>query len=97
MDSNLAFALQHAIQAGDFEAARSLSIEYGKAVCNELTLAKNIDERTEILDRSIRTLRQQLHLARVVRSHISARLTATSRQHLYGTCESRDYTWQLNG
>jgi hypothetical protein len=97
MVSSLRSALQQAVEAGDFAAVALLATEYGESVGRDLMRASSAAERAEILEQAVTTLTGYIHLTRVNRSHVAARFQAVTRQHRYGTRDSRDYTWRLDG
>ncbi len=88
--------LRRALEAGNFEAALPLIEEYGKAVLRAMRAAPDDHARANILDEASSFLQDRLHLARVLRSHLSAQLTANSRLVSYEGGPSTKSTWRFD-
>lgn len=88
--------LRRALEAGHFEAALPLIEEYGKAALRAMRAAPDDRARANILDEASSFLQDRLHLARVLRSHLSARLAANSRQISYESASCVKSTWKFD-
>jgi hypothetical protein len=87
--------LRLALKTGRFDTALPLIDEYGKAVRHALRATHDHDEKEEILNEASSFLRDHLHLARILRSHLSARLTANSRLSSYNDLPGIKSTWNF--
>jgi hypothetical protein len=88
--------LRRALEAGHFEAALPLIDEYGKAVREAMRLAGDDRTRVDILDRASSFLQDWLHLARVLRAHLSAQVADNSRLISYESGSSTKSTWRID-
>ena len=95
MAIDLSDALGRAIEAGDFDAAQPLVLEYAETVRTRLSLASSAKERESVLRAALQTLNQHRYLACAMRSHISARLQASTGQARYQATTHEAYTWQF--
>ena len=75
--------LSHAIEAANFEAARTLVLDYRTEILAELSTAATQHEREQVAADAVESLTRYLHLARAVRSHIAAQLRANTGSTLY--------------
>ena len=96
MADELGKKLELALKTGRFDAALPLINEYGKAVRHAVLATHDSDEKEEILNEASLFLRDHLHLARVLRSHLSARLTANSRLSSYNGLSDAKSTWKFD-
>jgi hypothetical protein len=83
--------LTRALEAGDFEAAERIAIEYGKSVAARIRAGGDIAVLREALD----TLNDRLHLARVLRAHLAAQVCANSLAVEYQPAASENRHWQF--
>jgi len=82
MDSELRVRTTAAIQSGDFALFRVVMDEYSRDITARIRSEKNRAERERVYRDSLEFLEECLHLARVMRSHIAARLHVnTSTSH----------------
>jgi hypothetical protein len=72
-----------ALSSGDFDAARRMIENYGTAVRQDASTEPDPVKGAEILQRALVALQDYLHLARVLRAHISSqlRVEATTSQY----------------
>lgn len=84
-----------ALKTGRFDTALPLIGEYGEAVRQAVRVTRDHDEKEEILNAAALFLRDHLHLARVLRSHLSARLTANSRLSSYNDMSDAKSSWKF--
>lgn len=96
MVDELTQKLRQALQAGRFEAALPLIDEYGKATMQAMRAARDDRARTNILNEASSFLKDQLHLARVLRSHLTTQLAANSRLMFYEGTPRTKNTWQFD-
>lgn len=84
-------ALTRALEAGDFEAAERIAIEYGA------TLAARAQSSGDarILPQALATLNDCLHLTRVQRAHLAAEVRANSLAVEYQPAASDGRHWQF--
>lgn len=87
--------VSRALQAGDFIAARRLSIELGAAVRLELAAARPA-ERVALYQRRIGQMQEHLHLARVLRAHVASQLQSNAAASLYQTAYGSDHSWRFD-
>jgi hypothetical protein len=87
--------VSRALQAGDFVAARRLSIELGTAVRLELAAARP-EDRVALFKRRIGQMQEHLHLARVLRAHVASQLQTNTAACLYQESSGRDYCWRFD-
>jgi hypothetical protein len=88
--------LRQALECGHFEVALPLIDEYGKAALQAIRAARDDHARANIHDEASSFLRDRLHLARVLRSHLSAQLGASSRLISYESVPCTKSTWKLD-
>ena len=89
--------LRRAIQAGDFASACVLIPEFRAQLSRELASASNDEDRGEKLQQALDFMSESLHLARVIRAHVAAKLRrveSLSRYQSYGPGESH---WSVSG
>jgi hypothetical protein len=94
--SDIGEQLRRAIQAGNFACASMLIPDFRAELTRELASARNNADRARKLQRAVDSMADSLHLARVVRAHIAAKLRdiqSESRYHSQTTEESR---WSIN-
>ncbi len=96
MVDELGDKLRVALQNGRFDAALPLIDDYGQAVRRALRAAHDDREREKILSEASSFLQDRLHLARVLRSHLSAQAGANSRQISYENPSSTKSTWKFD-
>jgi hypothetical protein len=87
--------LRRALESGHFEVALPL-IEYGKAALQAMRVARDDRTRTNILNETSSFLQERLHLARVLRSHLSAQVRASSRLISYESMACTKSTWKVD-
>ena len=79
--------LTRALEAGDFETAERIAIEYGESVAASGNAA--------VLRQALDTLNDCLHLTRVLRAHLAAEVRANSPALEYQPAASEDRHWQF--
>jgi hypothetical protein len=79
--------LTRALEAGDFETAERIAIEYGTSVAASGNAA--------VLRRALDTLNDSLHLTRVLRAHLAAQVRANSLAVEYQPAASENRLWQF--
>lgn len=94
---NVEREIQRAIESGSFETAIPLIEQYGHAVLSSLRNAGNSQERSAIATEASAFLQDRLHLARVMRSHIAAKIGAASRIASYANAPCVSNTWLIEG
>lgn len=95
MVDELAKKLGIALKTGRFDKALPLISEYGEAVRQAVSATHDSDKKEEILNAAALALRDHLHLARVLRSHLSARLSANSRLSSYNDVSDAKSSWKF--
>jgi hypothetical protein len=88
--------LSRTLRSGDFEAAGALSAVYGAAVEAELAANTSLAERLAVAQASLAFLNDQLHLARVLRAHLSSQIRDNSALFLYAAPQAEDHCWELD-
>lgn len=83
--------LTRALEAGDFETAQRIAIEYGDTVLAEMQAG----EDTAVLRQALDTLNDCLHLTRVLRAHLAAHVRANSPAIEYQAAAPEDRHWQF--
>jgi hypothetical protein len=81
--------LTRALEAGDFETAERVAVEYGDRVATSGNAA--------VLQQALDTLNDCLHLTRVLRAHLAAHVRANSPAIEYQVAASEDRHWQFEG
>jgi hypothetical protein len=79
--------LTSALEAGDFEAAERLAIEYGDSV--------SAAPHAAALQQALETLNDCLHLTRVLRAHLAAQVRANSPAIEYQPATAENLHWQF--
>jgi hypothetical protein len=79
--------LTRALEAGDFETAARLAIEYGDSVA--------ASGNAVVLRQALDTLNDCLHLTRVLRAHLAAHVRANSPAIEYQAADPEDRHWQF--
>jgi len=97
MPSDVAKALAQALEAGNFDTARPLVMEYGKSVQVEMLCAASAAECAQIFHAARETFERFLLLSRAMRAHISARLQLLAGESLYRPPVPEQHTWRLEG
>lgn len=90
-------ALEQALHSGDFGAATPLVREYSTNVRAQLLQAATAPERARLFRNALENLERFLCLARVMRSHLAARLQAVSGGAVYHAPERHQHTWHIEG
>jgi hypothetical protein len=83
--------LTRALEAGDFEMAERIAIEYGNSIAAEIRAGGDIAVARQALD----TFNDSLHLTRVLRAHLAAQVHANSRAVEYQPAASENRHWQF--
>jgi hypothetical protein len=83
--------LTSALEAGDFEAAERVAIEYGNSIAAELRAGGDIAVLREALD----AFNNSLHLTRVLRAHLAAQVRANSPAIEYQPAAAENRRWQF--
>ena len=81
--------LTRALEAGDFERAERLAIEYGDSA---LTAGN-----ATVLRQALDTLNDSLHLTRVLRAHLAEQVRANSPAIEYQPSAAENPRWQFEG
>lgn len=89
--------IQRALESGRFETAIPLIEQYGQFALSSLRSAGNSQERSAIATEASAFLQDRLHLARVMRSHIAAKIGAASRIASYASTPCVNNTWHIEG
>jgi hypothetical protein len=79
--------LTSALEAGDFEAAERIALEYGASVVAA--------PQPAALRQALETLNDCLHLTRVLRAHLAAQVRANSPAIEYQPASSENRHWQF--
>jgi hypothetical protein len=80
--------LTRALEAGDFETAERLAIEYGASVVAGM-------QTLVVLRQALDTLNHCLHLTRVLRAHLAAQVRANSLAVEYQPAAPEGRHWQF--
>lgn len=88
--------LSRTLRSGDFEAAGALSAVYGSAVRAELDASASLAERLAVAQASLAFLNDQLHLARVLRAHLSSQIRDNTAVFLYAAPDAENHCWELD-
>jgi hypothetical protein len=83
--------LMRALEAGDFELAERIAIEYGNSIAAEVRADGDIAVVRQALD----TFNDSLHLTRVLRAHLAAQVHANSPAVEYQPAASEGRHWQF--
>lgn len=70
--------LTRALEAGDFETAERIAIEYGASVVAGIETSGDPQGRAAVLRQALATLNDCLHMTRVLRAHLAAEVRANS-------------------
>ncbi len=97
MAANVEQEIQRAIESGSFETAIPLIDRYGHDILSSLRNAGTSQERSAIAAEASAFLQDRLHLARVMRSHIAAKIGAASRIASYASAPCVNNTWLIDG
>jgi hypothetical protein len=87
--------LTRALEAGDFETAERVAIEYGESVAAQMQTSDDTAGKAVVLRQALDTLNNCLHLARVLRAHLAAEVRANSPALEYQPAASEDRHWQF--
>jgi hypothetical protein len=88
--------LSRTLRSGDFEAAGALSAVYGATVQAELATSASLAERLVVAQASLAFLNDQLHLARVLRAHLSSQIRDNTALFLYAAPDAENHCWELD-
>jgi hypothetical protein len=88
-------AVSRALQAGDFDTARLLSVELGAAIRHELSMAPPAGQLGLYKERMGR-LQEHISLARVLRAHLAAQLQTSTAVCLYQESADRGHCWRFD-
>ncbi|MBV8071883.1 MAG: hypothetical protein JO270_18385 [Acidobacteriaceae bacterium] len=97
MAEDLQGELYEAIQAGDFPRMCILMPQYRERLEKQLAATENAEDRRQMLQGSLVFLEESLHLARVIRAHMAARLRAMNSLCCYQSSEGGTSRWSVNG
>lgn len=89
--------LREAIQAGEFGRASVLIPEFRAQLSRELTFAANDEDRRQKLQTALDLMAESLHLARVIRAHIAAKLRNIESLSRYQSHDPGESRWSING
>ena len=95
--NNAGANLSRAIETANFEAARSLILDYRTEILAELSFAATQDDREQVAAHAVESLTRYLHLARAVRSHICAQFRTNSGSTVYQASHDERHTMQALG
>jgi hypothetical protein len=85
-------AVQKALLGGDFDSARRLSAELGKAIIRHASAVAPAN-RAAFVREGLSRLEENLSLARVLRAHIARQVQANSAVCLYHQGSGRGNSW----
>jgi hypothetical protein len=88
-------ALAQALRSADFAATRSAADDYERSIHAELDVTIDPDRRAAIYQEALETLRNHLHLARVLRAHLAAQVHENAGSCLYAASEEDRHCWQF--
>jgi hypothetical protein len=88
--------LSRTLRSGDFEAAGPLSAVYGATVQAGLAASTSLAQRLALAQTSLAFLNDQLHLARVLRAHLSSQIRDNSALFLYAAPDPENHCWELD-
>jgi hypothetical protein len=88
-------AVSRALQAGDFETARRLSVDLGSAIRLELAAARPA-QRVLLFKQRIGSFQEHLSLARVLRAHVSSQLQTNAAACLYQPEQGGNHCWRFD-
>lgn len=93
-DQALALALRNA----DFAAAQGAVEQYGQDMRVQLLAATDPQQRAAIYQAGLETLRNHLHLARVLRAHLAAQVLSNAGSCAYAQeSQATGHSWKLEG
>ena len=87
--------LTGALEAGDFETAERVAIEYGDSVVVEIRAGGDTAGRAIVLRQALDTLNDCLHLTRVLRAHLEEQVRANSLAIEYQPAGPERRLWQF--
>jgi hypothetical protein len=87
--------LTRALEAGDFEMAEHIAIEYAASVAAQMQTSDDTAGKAVVLRQALDTLNNGLHLARVLRAHLAAEVRANSPALEYQRAASEGRHWQF--
>jgi hypothetical protein len=92
-------AIAQALQIGDFAAAQTAALDYGRGVRAALESTAGSDSRAAIYHAALEALQNHLHLARVLRAHLAAQVQANAGSCLYAQPDAQAdrHRWQFQG
>ncbi len=93
----IAEKLRGAVESAAFERVPALAEAYGTAISDAVRGAGSFEDGIEIAGQACSFLEERLHLARVMRAHISAQMAEVCRLASYRSSPSIDSTWFVNG
>jgi hypothetical protein len=90
-------ALSQALQSGDFAAAQTAAVDYGRGVRNDLEATDDPGRRAAIHQDALEALGNHLHLARVLRAHVAAQIQVNAASCLYVEPDTQadHHRWQV--
>ena len=87
--------IRRALVNQDFEQAQILIAQWGESVCERMSMADPA-EREQIFESAIAEATDNLHLSRVLRSHISRELKDVSIPFMYQDAERERHCWRFS-
>lgn len=97
MAKDLRRELRDAIQSGDFELVSTILPQIRDDIARQLIAVHNEVDRGRILRESLDFLEESLHLARVMRAHLAAKLRTVGLLSRYQSQIEDTSRWSASG
>ena len=81
--NEIGLQVQNALTAGNFAAADPLILQFSECVHQQIALAFTDEQRLALTKEVLAQLSDWLHLARVLRSHVSSALNSADAESQY--------------
>jgi hypothetical protein len=88
--------LINALKSKNFEEAIACAARLGEQALRDLKSAPDNETRTAIFRKNTAALADALHLARVLRAHLSAELNTNTGTLLYQQVDSERNRWRIH-
>ncbi len=85
-----------ALKSKDFTEAIACAARLGEQALRDLKAAPDNETRTAIFHKNTATLADALHLARVLRAHLSAELNTNTGTLFYHQVDSERNRWRIH-
>ena len=94
--NNVGIELREAIQTGDFGRVSVLVPEFRRCLSCDMQSASSDEARLQKLQAALDFLEESLHLARVMRAHVAAKLRTSVSTSRYQTQAGQESRWSVN-